>query len=371
VAKTPDEQAGQRDVIALATRTGGAFHSAADPSSLLTALEKSLGLVQYTVQPVAARPGAVPAPTAPVELGRSVTVDQPPGVKREYRVALVAPERPAATNVVLEGGEAIELFLIADPQRRERRLAHGRYDRDLRASADNASDPLVPGRRFFLGAHLPERLGRAVRFPVSIQNADAEQFSPRPVEAWAEIRPRRPDRSLGPAYSFYDLTFEADRPVPVLSCLAPDWPENAAAAAIRVWFKMSRTEPDHAVPLERFAEQAVVLKSAPDVRFSLELQRREKPEDPHQVILIERHPPGSGLDAAKVEMWPPPERTVHRYSFETATVRHTFVYGAAAGGQMRDARVLVTSRQRLTEGAVAPAEPLEVTIPRAAVPLGR
>jgi len=371
VAKTPDEQASQRDVIALAARTGGAFHSAADPSSLLTALEKSLGLVQYTVQPVAARPATAAAPTAPVELGRSVTVDQPPGVKREYRVALVAPERPAATNIVLEGGEAIELFLVADPQRRERRLAHGRYDRDLRASAGDASDPLAPSRRFFLGAHLPERLGRAVRFPLSIQNADAEQFSPRPVEAWVEIRPRRPDRSLGAAYSFYDLTFEADRPVPVLSCLAPDWPENAASAAIRMWFKMSRTEPDQVVPLERFAEQAVVLKSAPDVRFSLELQRRETPEDPHQVILTERHPPGSGLDAAKVEMWPPPERTVHRYSFETATIRHTFVYGAAAGGQVRDARVLVTSRQRLAEGAVAPAEALEVTIPRAAVPLGR
>jgi hypothetical protein len=206
---------------------------------------------------------------------------------------------------------------------------------------------------------------------VSIQNADAEQFSPRPVEAWVEVRPRRPDRSLGPAYSFYDLTFEADRPVPVLSCLAPAWPEDAASAAVRLWFKMTKTEPDRSIPLERFADEAVVLKSAPDVRFSLEVARREKPEDPHQVILIERHPPGSGLDLVKVEMWPPPERTVHRYSFETATVRHTFAYNAAAAGQMRDARVLLTSKQRLTAGAVTPAEPLEVTIPRGAVPLGR
>jgi hypothetical protein len=186
-----------------------------------------------------------------------------------------------------------------------------------------------------------------------------------------EIRPRLPDRSLGPAYSFYDLTFELDRPVPVLSCLAPAWPENAASAAIRLWFKMSKTEPDLAVPLQQFAEQAVMVKSAPDVRFSLEVPRREKPEDPHQVILTERHPPGSGLDAIKVQFWPPPERTIHRYSFETATIRHTFVYSAVAAEPMRDARVLLTSRQRLAQGAVATAEPLEVTLPRTAVPLGR
>ena len=159
--------------------------------------------------------------------------------------------------------------------------------------------------------------------------------------------------------------------MPVLSCLAPAWPDSVASVAIRLWFKMSRTEPEHVVPLARFADQPIVLESAPDVHFSLELQRREKPEDPHQVILIERHRPGSGLDAVKVEMWPPPERTVHRYSFETATIRHTFVYGAAAGSPLRDARLLLTSRQRLAEGAVALAEALEVTLPRAAVPLGR
>jgi hypothetical protein len=134
---------------------------------------------------------------------------------------------------------------------------------------------------------------------------------------------------------------------------------------------MSKTEPDRAVTLERFAEQAVTLEQAPDVRFSLELGRREKPEDPHVVILIERHPPDSNLDAVKVEIWPPPERTVHRYSFETATVRHTFVYDASAAGQVRDAKILLTSKQRLTEGSVALAEPLEATIPRGAVPLGR
>nr|MCU0872122.1 VWA domain-containing protein [Pirellulaceae bacterium] len=373
VAKTPNEQTAQQDVIAIATRTGGAFHSAADPSLLLKALEKSLGLVQYTVQPIAARPGATPLPPAaePTELGQSVIVEQPAAVKRDYRVALVDPERPAAADIVLEGGEAIQLYLAADPQLRQRRLVHHRYDRDLRASAEQASDPLGANRRFFLGAHLPERLGRAVRFPVSIQHADAEQFSPRPVEAWVEIRPRLADRSLGPAYSFYDLTFEADRPVPVLSCLAPAWPENAASAAIRLWFKLSKTEPDLAVPLEQFAAQAVVVEAAPDVRFSLEVPRREKPEDPHQVILTERHPPGSGLDAIKVEIRPSPGRTIHRYSFETATIRHTFVYSAVAAEPMRDARVLLTSRQRLAEGAVALAEPLEVTIPRAAVPLGR
>ena len=120
VAKTPREQTAQQDVFAIATRTGGAFHSAADPSSLLKALEKSLGLVQYTVQPVAARPGAAPGPPAaePTELGRFVMVEQPPAVKRDYRVALVDPERPAATDIVLEGGEAIQLYLAADPQLR-------------------------------------------------------------------------------------------------------------------------------------------------------------------------------------------------------------------------------------------------------------
>lgn len=372
VAKTPTEQSALQDAIAIATRTGGAFHSAADPSSLLKALEKSLGLVQYIVQPMAS-PTAAPGPPIadPTELGRATTVEQPAETERDYRVALVDPERPAAADIVLEGGEGIQLYLAVDPQSRQRRLVHQRYDRDLRAAAEAVVDPLDAGRRFFLGAHLPERLGQSVRFPVSIQNADAEQFSPRPVEAWVEIRPRLPDRALGPAYIFYDVAFEPARPVPVLSCLAPAWPPSAASAVIRLWFKRSRTEPDLAVPLARFAEQTVGIDAAPEVRFSLELPPRAKPEDPHQVILTERHPPGSGLAGVKVEAWPPPERTVHRYSFETATIRHTFVYRSLTDGPMRDARILLTSRQRLAEKAVTPAEPLEVTLPRAAVPLGR
>ncbi len=372
VAKTPTEQSALQDAIAIAARTGGAFHSAADPSSLLKALEKSLGLVQYTVQPMAS-PTAAPGPPIadPTELGRATTVEQPAEAERDYRVALVDPERPAAADIVLEGGEGIQLYLAVDPQSRQRRLVHQRYNRDLRAAAEAVVDPLDAGRRFFLGAHLPERLGQSVRFPVSIQNADAEQFSPRPVEAWVEIRPRLPDGALGPAYIFYDVPLEPARPVPVLSCLAPAWPPPAASAVIRLWFKRSKTEPDLAVPLARFAEQTVGIDAAPEVRFALEVPPRAKPEDPHQVILTERHPPGSGLDAVKVEAWPPPERTIHRYSFETATIRHTFIYRSLTAGPMGEARILLTSRQRLAEKAVTPAEPLEVTLPRAAVPLGR
>jgi hypothetical protein len=71
----------------------------------------------------------------------------------------------------------------------QRRLIHHRYEHNLSQSRDGVPDPQDPNRRFFVGVHSPEWKGGAVGFPISIQNSNAAQFSPRPKEVWIEITP--------------------------------------------------------------------------------------------------------------------------------------------------------------------------------------
>ena len=79
-ANTAEEKQSLQDLTDVSEkRTGGGFYLATDPSSLLKAFEKSLGLVQYAVEPLQAQRGGRSPPT---ELGRTVAVEPPPEVVR-------------------------------------------------------------------------------------------------------------------------------------------------------------------------------------------------------------------------------------------------------------------------------------------------
>jgi hypothetical protein len=52
-------------------------------------------------------------------------------------------------------------------------------------------------------------------------------------------------------------------------------------------------------------------------------------------------------------------------------VRHIFFYDDVAAGQIGEYRVLLTTRKRLADQAIAPDEPLVVTIPRVAAAVER
>ncbi len=267
--------------------------------------------------------------------------------------------------MAVEGGEALELFVARNGEEGKYRLIHHRYSKGLRDAIDKVPAPGDERNRlFFLGAHLPEWKSAAVKFFVSVQNSDAEQFSPRPQEAWIEVRPVGTVASGGvKEYVFYDVTFLPDCPVPVLTCLAPNWPASIKEAEIRLWCKLQRTPPDRTFRVGDFRSGKLDLAAAPGVSFEMNSVAGQRPGDPFRVIVVERHPPGGDLYSVKVEMQPPPERVIHRYNVSTGVIRHTFFYENAARSEVDDYRLLLTARKKLVAGAIAAPRPLRVTVP--------
>jgi hypothetical protein len=352
------------DLKELARRTGGAFYPANDPSGLVEALERSLELSRFVVLPVG---GSGQAVAKSIDLGHTWEIDHPPGRKRAYRVRLDAPGRAAETEVELAGGEAIELSLRSDPRTGEARLVHQRYEKGRRDYRDQVPDPQNAAGAFHIAAHLPQWRGTAVNFPLSVQNAVAEAFSPRPAEAWIQIEPldQRATPSF-PEYVFYDLQFEPYRPVPMLSCTALNWPLDARSARLQVWLKFTGSPPDRVIAV-RDMPRGSPLEIA-DMQTSLEIDvRQEEPQGAVRVVLIERHSPGGDVYRLKLAMDPIPDRSIHRFNRDVGIVRHTFEYEKALREQIEDYKIAITSRETISAGAVTIGKPLEVDIPRAAI----
>ncbi len=368
-AKTQTQEVSKNNLTNLADKAGGAFHFAQDTTSLQEALEKSLRLSRYTVR------SAVDdrLQGKPVLLGTTVAIDQAADRRIPYVLALEDADYPAEARVELEWGDAPELYLTDDG----RGLEHRRYDsyeKGLRDHRDDVADPSSPRRRFYIGGHLPERLGSTVWFYVSIQNGDEALFSPRPAEAWLRVVPLTGGRAANDGdgaevYSFYDLCFNHNPrgpvplPVPVLGCRAMNWPQGAEKAQIQLWCKLKKTTPSAEITVDRLQREGPVsLETLPGVTFELETKRGGA-DDPFEVTVIERHEPAADLYSVKVEMAVPPEAIRHRYNAKTHTVRHTFFYPDAVAGQVSEYAVRLTTHRRLTEGAVTLAKPLVVTVP--------
>ncbi len=165
-------------------------------------------------------------------------------------------------------------------------------------------------------------------------------------------------------YAFYDMTFLPDCPVPVLTCLTPDWPASAKEAEIQVWCKLHKTPPTRDLTVSGFRQHRplLVLDGAP-VAFDIDALPGRRSDEPLRVIVTERHPARSDLYAVKIEMQPPADQIVHRYNAGTGTVRHTFFYENARSRDVENYHVLLTTRPALVDGAIALPRPLKVTVP--------
>jgi hypothetical protein len=336
----------------------GEFFDAEDHDGLLAALRKSLSLSKFEVF----RAKSMTRVGNPLELNKVCEIKPlTPGV---FHVQLLDVARPAGTDVVLEGGEAIELFLRQNPWG----LVHHRYDHELRVSCDRIADPADLDHAHWIGAHLPKWEAGAVDFYVSVQNADAASFSPRPVEAWAEITPlpQPADAAAAKKYVYYDMAFEPDRPVPVLLYRAPDWPKQADEAQIELWCKFRPTMEEE-VALGKLKQFHV--SDVPDVRFDVATVR-DPSSGTCKIVINEWHPKGADIYRLKLELAAgdagPVE--VHRL-FDTQAgdlglVRHEFyLEGNPSSSEIDAYTVRIVSRKRLQQGAVSLPQPLRVVIP--------
>jgi hypothetical protein len=332
----------------------------------LDALEKSLGLSRYVVKP---DPPA--KELGPLDLNATCALPKPGDRAVPYQVALVDEKNPAETPIAVEGAEAIELYLEDGSGPGGRRLAHHRYEKDLRDQCDKVP-ACWDGKNhdLFVGAHLPSWKGDTARFYLSVQNADAAAFSPRPVETWIRVTPVSGDRPAGPAYTFYDATFYNGEyhpglyPVPMLCCLAPNWPKEAKDARLEFACKFEKTIPDKVVTVGAFRQQPPTLADLPDVTFDVETRRGETSSEPYRVIVTERHAKDGPLDTLRIETAPTPDRIQRRFVPDTRTVRHTFFYPDSAGPKIDEYRVEITTRKRLVEGSSELPRPLAVRLSR-------
>ena len=167
--------------------------------------------------------------------------------RKQYEVQIVYSDR--RRQLTLEGGEAIDLIVDASDSRHPR-LNHERYlQEELKHSfgsrIGSGGNSTSDNSKFYIGFHTAKCESGLMKFPISIQNSEPTEFSPRPAEAWAEITPLGAGSDAKPLV-FYDLQFAEGRPVPVLEYRTP-WPAGATRAKIELFFKMQTTE----TPLRR------------------------------------------------------------------------------------------------------------------------
>jgi hypothetical protein len=353
------------DVRNLAMSSGGRFFEAANAEALGKSLRESLRVAQWKVR----------GPNAPqdgVGLGSSLTLPPPlAGRSQAYEVVLESGANPPRRRFDAEGGEAIDLHVSGGGSRLEFRRYDGGTEQGLRDSRTNLSAPSEPQRKYFVGAHLASRSGDSIRFPLSIQNANAADFSPRPAESWVEITPRSGADSVGVPFVFYDLSFQQDRPVPVLDFVAANWPRTADRAEIRAWFRFTKTQPDVALPLAELSpgvERRLELAGLPGSEIRVTLSPAEA-ADHVQVSVLESHPAALAdqLPCARICVSNACIRAIHIVEPETGRVRHEFTVRAEGGRVSQDSQLLITDKQRVLNGAVsltaAGSPPLTVPVP--------
>lgn len=343
-------------------RGHGQFYPFFNPDQLIQALEHSLQLRQYQVERLSDSTQMSPRG---IDLNTALTIRQSPRTKVAYRVSILDAKRPASAQVELEGGEAIAFYLSADG----RRLEHHRYLANLRAAQDDIEDPQDPldrARRSFVGLHMADWADdyHSAVFALSIQNNDPTQFSPRPAEAWIQVRPILEGGRRGPTYNFYDLAFVPDRPVPELTCKAAEWPVEARKAEIQLWFKRQPTLPTDALTLGDWKRQGGQLRSRqiPNVSFTVQTRRPSADSSDLWVQISEKHEDGPTFDAVRVTIDPPPARIQRQYNEKAQSVRHTFVYPSTDVAASDGFTVQFTPRERLRERAIAP-KPFLVDLP--------
>jgi hypothetical protein len=96
-------------------------------------------------------------------------------------------------------------------------------------------------------AEQPKVGDRHRTFHLSIRSSEPGRFTPRPREMWVEVVPAEASRDGKPPmpiadaepYFFCQPAFVAGSPIPVVECLAPNWPTGAETAIVKVWFRMT------------------------------------------------------------------------------------------------------------------------------------
>ncbi|MFO0906570.1 MAG: vWA domain-containing protein [Pirellulales bacterium] len=351
-----DNPNAEREFTQLAEATGGGYFPVQNGRDLLKTLRTRLGLGTYTVVDGRGQPASgAERGESSVRLNTPVPIGDLSGAAQPYTVRFES----AAEPIELEGGESIVLQATADG----RDLSAIPYEQGLPTS-DMLS---TAGRkeRFTVRAHRPQLEGRTARFRVSWQDEDL-RFTPRPAELWIEIKPILADAGVeAQSYVFYDRQFASDEPVPVVDCVATNWPSGARQAEVRVWSKATATPAVQDVPLadvlanrERF-QQPQVVSGADGLQFVCSIHESPGGAGPWEVrVVTQLTLEGSDIAHLRVlwdgEFGVRPLRVVHRYEVSRRQAVHSFWFPAeTAPKSVADGkgRIAFTHRSATRDGA--------------------
>lgn len=351
---------------------------ASNRDELKKRLADALRLYDYDVASV----GSAPRNVGSEPMNKTVTIaGLRQGEPLRHRASLRG--YPVSSDFALEGGESIELALDVRPSG-DMRLIHQRYRGPsgwLRSDAvaqvrtpdelqrAASADSFTPAS-YFVGAGIAETgkddYGEYVLFPITIQNGDAEKFSPRPAEVWVEIMPLVDDLPMADTrpYAVYDVGYRPNLPAPVLECKVRGWPQTARMAEIRLWWKPERST----VKLVRKLEIATntteplvldlgdganatfnvgVTSSAKGVEV-LVRERRNRASSGDNDLPIRIEIDGVGRDADEIR---------RSYSRDGRATEHRFLFRGEVESKVLAYELKISSAKEAKEGAVTlPAE---------------
>jgi len=324
----PEEErsAASNEFGQLALATGGSFTAATNASSLIRTLEQLLTKASFRVVDDDGRV------LGQAELGGTVVVHP----EKEGPCSIEIEQLRATT--VLEGGEALQLAVSVDG----RQIVALPYEERAPIFAPLVTPAPTVQTGYRVGAHRPLRTNAAAVFPISFQRDDLGIPS-RPGHVWIEVLPMIPGQTtVADRYVFFDDNYEPELPVPLLNCRCCNWPNEADKAEVRVWCLPQAVEGAEVVPLESVVNrtppsgEGFELDIISGVSFQARSTRRAESADRFQVRVVQRHAPGTAVNALKLELRPRPSRILHQFDWDRGIVLHTFEYDSHAAQLLDD-----------------------------------
>jgi hypothetical protein len=300
----------------------GRFIVGNNPGDLLKALERTVQTEELVLRKGDRK-------IAELELAKPIPLELPPDGKFEtYSISVTdvdSASPKAATTFQVWGDEFVRLRYLDERQAGVPRLVYARTPfEDDGAHRDYAQvsdgDPRAGAPQYDVKAEKGKKDNGSVLFSVLIQNRNVAEFSYRPKSVWAEIVPVLPDGQEGRRYTFHDLCFAAASE-PTLTFQAAEWPEAAATARIKLWFKFTATDADEELRLNDGRWTNIddpggwkkVFKlhnkeDSPEKTILLKMKKGEGNEgDPSYSIIVEQTVPSEmDLHTYKIDLRPPP-----------------------------------------------------------------
>jgi hypothetical protein len=356
------------DMQDFAKETGGNYYRARDPSELLAQLQATLGLRKFEIVDDTARL----VEGSPKELSKTIVLDKhPQGTTREYEIRMKDSDPPVSKTVTLYGGEALVLNL--KDQGGIKSLEFSLFDEASIRHTVEIEDPLQLSTRVRINSHQPFNFIRTdtncVRFPLSIQYVDLSRFTPRPVEAWAEIQPQTADgEPVGPPYILFDVDYHAEGfspSAPKCHFEAPAWDRERADRA-SITFHCKLRERSERVELQiveaRGRKDFEPCPEAPGVRFNVATRRSKLENNRVEVTATQTLAEGADdLYAVCVQMVKEPLSIERRYYGDSRTVVHVFSYDLSKEDELDGYFIRFTSRKAMLNQALS--APFTVSIP--------